>query len=160
MTLDAAGSLAASGPVVPSGDAVVGSGKTQVLRSALEATGVAAVLGDAGSSSGMISSDVARFALAGDRLSAVTVDCRERVGAAVAALSRLAADSATAAGIAKRSPIFSLYGGDRWLAAMMACFDTWFVSEIPPNDCRFEQARRSEKSARRGICAGADILAS
>src|SRR5437588_174971 len=102
----------------------------------------------------MISSDVARFAL-GDRLSAVPVDCRERVGSAVVALSRLAADSATAAGIAKRSPIFSLYGGDRWLAAMMACFDTWFVSAIPPNDW---PARTVTKRASGGLALAADLF--
>ena len=92
------------------------------------------MLGDGESSSGIVSSDAARFALPGHRVSAMLVDCRKRAGEAAAVLCRVAFGSAAANGIAKCWPIFSLYGGESWLAAMMACFDIWFTSAIPPND--------------------------
>ena len=74
LTLDAAASLAAPGPVgVPGADAVVVAGETHVVLSDVpEGTGVDAafsIIGDAGSSSGIISSDAARFALPGHRVS-------------------------------------------------------------------------------------------
>jgi hypothetical protein len=66
---------------------------------------VAAGPGEAGSSSGMISSDAACF---DDWVSARTVGCRERLGATTAALSRLGTDAATETGSLKVCPIFSL----------------------------------------------------
>jgi hypothetical protein len=117
---------------------VVGGGETQVgLSGVLEGTGLVAVfslVADAGSSSGIISADAGCFVLAGGRLCAMTVDCRERIGTAAAVFLPFAEVSSIGARMVNRCPIFSLYGGERWLAAMMVCFDTWFASAIPPSD--------------------------
>jgi hypothetical protein len=139
LTLGFALSVAVSGEsVILGADAAVGGGETQVALSGVpDGTGVVAVfslIDDAGPSSGIISAEAVCFALPGRRICAMTVDCRERTGTAAAVFSSFASASAIAAAIVNRCPIFSLYGGERWLAAMMVCFDTWFASAIPPNE--------------------------
>jgi len=119
-------------------DAAVVGGETQIgLSGVPECTGIDAVVsvvGGAGSSRGIISADGGCFALPGDRVCAMTVDTRERTGPAAAVFSPFEEASAIAAGIVNRCPFSSLYGGERWLAAMMVCFDTWLASAIPRND--------------------------
>jgi hypothetical protein len=126
--------------VIRGPDAVVGGGEARVgLSGVMEGTGIVAVFSlvdDAGSSSGIISADAVYFVLAEGRVCAITVDCREgeRTGTAAAVFLPFTETSSIGARIVNRCPIFSLYGGERWLAAMMVCFDTWFASAIPPSD--------------------------
>jgi hypothetical protein len=139
LTLGFALSVAVSGEtVIRAPDAAVGGAETQAgLSGVLEGTGLVAVFSlvdDAGSSSGIISADAVCFALPGGRVCAMIVDRRERIGTAAPVFLPFAEASSIAAGSVNRCPIFSLYGGERLLAAMMVCFDTWFASAIPPSD--------------------------